>query len=215
MAGLQGHTCWADTATVFQTLHPHTIRFTYGFAQITLMHVVGFLSPGTPQIQVRCMFIWFFYLSLLVCFETTLPGSQYTDTVHIMNHFMQVYLSNDLYLHLSVLVSVAVFCTHGMSVSVYWRMQADNYFLCWYLKIECFYPSRCIFIRILYIMAYNLKVFWYPVSTYSSSVFLWITRIARVWSFTFKFIVLLPHSVSLAQSLYQIIQSDQVHGTES
>jgi len=100
MAGLQGHTYWADTATVFQTLHPHTIRFTYGFAQITLMHAVVFLSPGTPQIQVRCMFIWFFYLSSLVCFETTLSGNQYTDTVHTLNHFMQVCLSNDLYLHL-------------------------------------------------------------------------------------------------------------------
>jgi len=88
MAGLQGHTCWADTATVFQTLHPHTIRFTYGSAQITLMHVVGLLSPGTPQIQVRCMFIWFFYLSSLVGFETTLSGNQYTDTVHTVNHFM-------------------------------------------------------------------------------------------------------------------------------
>jgi len=85
MAGLQGHTCWADTAAVFQTLHPHTIRFTYGFAQITLMHAVGLLSPGTPQIQVCCMFIWFFYLSSLVCLKlhfqeisTQIPWIQWT-----------------------------------------------------------------------------------------------------------------------------------------
>jgi len=68
MAGLQGRTCWADTAAKFQTLHPHTIRFTYGSAQITLRHAVGLLSPGTPQIQVCCMFISVFYLSSLVCF---------------------------------------------------------------------------------------------------------------------------------------------------
>jgi hypothetical protein len=36
---------------------------------------------------------------------------------------------------------------------IYWCIQVDNYFLYCYLQIDCFYSSRCIFVRILYIVA--------------------------------------------------------------
>jgi len=52
MASLQGHTCWDDTATAFQTSRLPTTIFTYGFAQIIPLHTVGLLSPGTLQTQV-------------------------------------------------------------------------------------------------------------------------------------------------------------------